>query len=414
MNFIFFILLYFLFIFGPVLNSLGVWADLILFLSIVIIILNFKKIHQLKGANFFYIFILLYFVVSIRSLFYDKINPLQWLAFVFRPIRILLTLFAGFIIVLITEKKMKEDLLQNILKFIYLSIFLHGFIMILQFFNPDFKSFVYQYTTTGEFRSTFEFDFRMGGLSGSSGGAVLSVVQSIGILILPFLLRMTNSIFKKFVYIIYVVPIIFSIIISGRSGIYAIMIFLPISLVINYDILKTIRVTIISITIFLFIFLITYNNLNYFENSGFYYAFNRTFESFITYKEEQQIKEETTMALLDHIIFPDLFTLLWGSNDAVFNTQFDRNVDSDIGYIKSLFGFGFFGFLAYYSPVFYFLKYTYRNIDISLSFKLLFLLIVIMIFFELKESFLYVRMFWSIISLIIGYNFFISRKREIY
>jgi hypothetical protein len=69
----------------------------------------------------------------------------------------------------------------------------------------------------------------MGGLSGGSGGAILSVVQSLGVLIIPFLWKYSKNIFK-IVLVIGGIIIFASVLVCGRSGLWAIVLGLPVSL----------------------------------------------------------------------------------------------------------------------------------------------------------------------------------------
>ncbi len=392
-----------IFIFGPVLNKFGNWFDLIFIFSLIIFIYKFRFLQIIKVSPLYYFLLLflLYSFLSIKILFYTNINLFSWAINFIKPFRILFSLYAGFFLTNYLYKN-KYDF-YGILKVIYFSIILHSIIIIIQFFNIDFRDFIYSFTTTGEFRSTFEYEFRMGGLSGGSGGAVLSTVQSLGIILLPFLLFYSKFYFSKILFLFSSITILLSIILTGRSGIYCIIIFLPMSLYLIHGFFKTFQLSLIifSITIFSFLFI---NQL--LQNLGlteFYNSFYRTFDSFISLSETGKFENETVSVLKDYILFPDPTTFLFGSNDALLNSDVDRNLDSDIGYVRNIFSFGIFGFILYILPFIYLLVYSIKKIKFSIPHKVLFILLVIMAFFHAKESFLYVRMFWSIISLILGY-----------
>jgi hypothetical protein len=165
----------------------------------------------------------------------------------------------------------------------------------------------------------------------------------------------------------------------------------------------------ISISVFLFI-----NQL--LQSLGlteFYNSFYRTFDSFISLTETGKYENETVSILKDYILFPDLQTFLFGSNDALLNYDVDRNLDSDIGYVRNIFSFGIFGFILYILPFILLLIYSIKKIKLSMPHKLLFILLLIMAFFHSKESFLYVRMFWSIISLILGYILVDNKNKKV-
>lgn len=403
----------FLFIFGPVLNKVGSWLDLIFIFSIIITIVNIKKIKHLnqKPFNYFSILFLFYIIISIKIIFYPYITILNWSLNFLKPIRIVFTLYSGYFLAnyLFNEKYN----LYDILKFIYISIILHSFIIIAQFFNIDFRDLTYAYTTSGEFRSTFEYEFRMGGLSGGSGGAVLSTVQSLGIIILPFLLNYNSKIFTKVFFVLSSFVILLSIILTGRSGIYCILLFLPISLYLNYGVYKTIKYNFFILSFSIFAFLLINQLLQSLGFTEFYNSFYRTFDSFISLTETGKYENETVLILKDYILFPDLETFLFGSNDALLNYDVDRNLDSDIGYVRNIFSFGIFGFILYIMPFILLMIYSLKKMKFSIPHKLLFLLLLIMAFFHSKESFLYVRMFWSIISLILGFILVEIKKNKV-
>lgn len=393
----------FIFVFGPVLNKYGNWFDLIFIFTISIFIYKFKyiKIFNVVPFNYFYILILLYIIFSIKILFYLNITFLSWSMNFIKPFRILFSLYAGYFLALHLYKK-KYDI-YDILKSIYFIIIVHSIIIILQFFNLEFRDFIYAYTTTGEFRSTFEYEFRMGGLSGGSGGAVLSTVQSLGIIFLPFLFKLTTKKSSKTLFLISSIIILISIILTGRSGIYCIILFLPLTLYLIHGSVKTFKYSLIIFTISLFTFLFINQLLQSLGLTEFYNSFYRTFDSFISLSETGKFENETVSVLKEYILFPDLTTLLFGSNDALLNSDVDRNLNSDIGYVRNIFSFGIFGFILYILPFILLLSYTIKKIKHSIPHKALFILLLIMAFFHAKESFLYVRMFWSIISLILGY-----------
>ena len=408
---IFFVL--FLYIYGPVLNKIGSWADIIFIISILVSLFNVKKtrlIYQIP-LNYFFILILFYIFLSIKILFYPNITALNWSLNFLKPFRILFTLYSGYF--LSNYFYNKKYNFHEILKTIYWIIIIHSIIIIIQFFNIDFRDFIYSYTTTGEFRSTFEYEFRMGGLSGGSGGAVLSTVQSLGIIILPFILKLSNKIFTIFLFFIGSSLILLSIILTGRSGIYCILLFLPISLYLIHGGVKTMRYSLIIFSISISVFLFINQLLQSLGLTEFYNSFYRTFDSFISLTETGKYENETVSILKDYILFPDLQTFLFGSNDALLNYDVDRNLDSDIGYVRNIFSFGIFGFILYILPFILLLIYSIKKIKLSMPHKLLFILLLIMAFFHSKESFLYVRMFWSIISLILGYILVDNKNKKV-
>lgn len=397
------IVIFFIFIFGPLLNSIGSWADVIFIFSIFIFCINIDKLKQFKEYpyRYFYLLIFLFTVLSLRTLVYPSLTLEMFLLNFIKPFRVLFTLYAGYFIASYFYKKKFK--FSDLLYIIYISIILNSIIILFQFINIDFRDFIYSYTTTGEFRSTFEYDFRMGGLTGGSGGAILSTVQSLGIIITPFLLVLTRGLISRFLILIGTALILVSIILTGRSGIYCILLFLPFSLYYIYGLSKSLAIltylAFASIFLFLFVSQIVLSS----EDSDFYFSFYRTFDSFISLSESGKYENETVEVLKGHILFPDFLTLIFGSNEAMLNYGVERKIDSDIGYVRNIYSYGLFGIIIFLIPFVRLTYYVRSKMKISMSYKLLFILLVIMAFFHLKESYMYVRMFWSIISLILGF-----------
>lgn len=403
------IIILFIFIFGPVLNKYGGWFDFIFILSIIICFFNIHKFQRINSTPFlyFYSIIILYLVVSVRILFYPSITFSSWILNFLKPFRILFTLFAGYFITsYLLEKRYN---FFDFIIIIFIAILLHSIIIICQFINVDFRDFIYNYTTTGEFRSTFEYDFRMGGLSGGSGGSILSTVQSLGVILVPFLLKFSRSILSRIFIITGAMFIFFSIILTGRSGIYCMILFFPLSIYSVSGFTKTIKYSFSIFLFFIFLIFIINQLIIFFDFSDFYNSFYRTFDSFISLTETGRYENNTLLELKDYILFPDLQTLIIGSNDALLNFEFERNLDSDIGYVRNIFSYGLIGLILYVLPIFQLVLYSIKTINNKFSNKLLLILLLIMIFFHLKESYLYVRMFWSIISIILSFAF-INRK----
>lgn len=417
MNRIFQYILVFLFIFGSQVNKIGAWADIIFFTSLFIILLNIKDV-SFFASKFFTVFLLLVFLNSllvIRSLFYEEISVSIIVDVILKPVRILITLLGGFYLAKnISSKSLNTTHFeQQIVGLTFFAISTHAFVMILQFLSPSFKDQVYSIITNGEFRSSFEYDFRMGGLSGSTGGAVLSVVQSIGVLLFPFQIRNCRSLISKLLVIVCTFSILFSIIICGRSGIWAILLFMPLVLLMidNYNFSKWIKKIGISFGFLVIVFMSISLNQIVTNDSELFNSFTRTFDTFTQLQESGDFEDETINELFNHLILPSEISIwIVGDNDAYFNTQFDRNLDSDIGYIRNLWSFGILGTIVFVFPIMYVLVVLSISKSSSFFAKLVILVAAIMIFFHSKELFLYSRMLMSIFSLFLG-AFIVSERK---
>jgi hypothetical protein len=416
---VFIFILYFFYIFGPVFNSIGTWVDLIFFSSLIFIIIYLFHLNRMVFPKFLFLFLFIfvvYFFAFLISLFHKYIELSNLIDFFLKPIRIFVTIVGGYSLLIITQKKVSNFKLTDTLFYIYFTILFHAIIMILQFHFPDFKNFIYTYTMGSEPRSTFDYDFRMGGFSGSTGGAILSIVQSIGIIFIPILLKINKSIkIKVFLYFTSIL-ILYSVFICGRSGVWSMLIFTFLAIVfINTSSLsRQIWLSFKSALVIFFGILIILSLLQKLEvNSPLFYALNRTFDTFINYSESNNFEDETVVALSNHLILPNsLITLLIGNTEVLINTQFERNLESDIGYIRNLWGFGLFFSILYWLPIFYFLFLALFKKKKTFLVKVFILISSLIILFHAKEIAFYTRMLFSIYSLILA-AMYLSDKEPI-
>jgi len=322
-----------------------------------------------------------------------------------KPYRVIVIIMGGGALAKIFYYRSIKTFNHDILYYIFISITIHGIIMVFQILNPDFKDWVYGFTTSGQFRSKFDYNFRMGGLTQSSGGAVLSVVQSLGVLLTPFIWK-DAKIIKKFVLIVGCIIIVSSVLICGRSGFWAIIIGLPTILLWQSGIsfYKTIIKYPLFVSLFggtFYLILFYYGALH--EESKFYHSFGRTLDVFLEYFQGGKFSNPTVNELKSHIIFPtDIKTIMMGDGEHLLGKQFDRVLNSDIGYIKNIWAFGIIGSIIFWLPLLLLATSILRNqYSIPIS-KPLLMFIILMFVFHLKENFLYVRMFFSMISLMAG------------
>lgn len=413
---IFLFIISFLYIFGPVFRPIGNWFDIIFFISLILSLYGFFVL-RLKTPNYLFFFyglipVFIYAVISIAL--YRKYDTGEWIRYGLIPIRIFITLYGGYILIFILYRKYKDNYFKVVLQFIFLAILIHAIIMIYQLYNPQFKDWVYSYTALSDFRSSYDYNFRMGGLSGGSGGSILSVVQSLGIIIIPFLYKKMGHKWK--------IPILlggciifFSILICGRSGIWCILIFLPMT----FYLAKTKKRIgffvkyIFSIGIIVLIFIGT---IAFFDEiqvkSPTYYSLRRSLDSFLMYQQTDEFQVRTVEVVADMWFLPNPIVFIAGNAEHLVNTQFERTLSSDVGYIRNLWGFGIVFAFLYWLPIFKCLLLALKNRKKYLSAAILLSLTLIMLVFQAKESFFYVRMFFSIYCLIL-FSLYIDSKKTI-
>lgn len=416
LKFLIFLFIAFLYIFGPVFNPIGSWFDLVFFTSFLLCIYNFLFWKQtlLKYIKPFFVLFPLFVFALLVSMLTFEISFGHVFTLLMKPIRILITLFGGFLLVLLVKKTYGEQFFLKSLDFIFYSIGIHAIIMVIQFFNVDFKDFVYGYTTNGQFTS-FEYNFRMGGLSGFTGGSILSIVQSVGIIMLPFI--RDESFIKRLVRILFIIIIIGSILICGRSGILAIFIFLPIAYIsmnskFTLEFLMRISTIIFGFIGLLSILIIYISSLP--DDDPLSLALNRTLDTYITYNETGKLQDNTTAQLLDdHLIFPDRISILaYGQPENLVNFGVNRNLNSDVGYIRDIWSFGVLGAFIYISPLIWVLFTVFISRNQNNASKMVIVLSIIFFIFHFKEPFFYTRMLWSIYSMVIACHYIIEFKMK--
>jgi hypothetical protein len=397
----------FLYIFGPVFRPLGNYVDLIFFTSFGLIIYSRFKGMRIVPKYLMYftpLFVLFFYGAFLVSFKIDS-NIGIIMSLLLKPLRIIITIMGGFSLAFIMLKWNSKRFNQDALRYVFIAILIHAIIMLIQFNNPVFKDWIYSFTFRGEFRSSFDYNFRMGGLSGGSGGAVLSVVQSLGVLIIPFLWKHCKGSFK-IILVIAGIMIFASVLVCGRSGLWAIIFGLPLSFLwLNgFSYSKTlikIPFLIILFSGLYFLLLSYYGTID--KDTNIYLSLGRTLDIFINYFKGGDFHSPTVTVLKSHILFPtDIKNFLMGDGEHLLGKQFDMELTSDIGYVKNLWSFGFFGLMIYVIPLVALYRFVLKYIStISISKPLLFF-IFIMFVFHAKESFLYVRMYLSIISLLLG------------
>ena len=148
------------------------------------------------------------------------------------------------------------------------------------------------------------------------------------------------------------------------------------------------------------------------SKSPLYYALTRSLDTFLDARKSGSFDDNTTAALQEHIIFPnDVKTWVLGNPEHLVKTQFNRTLNSDIGYIRNIWSFGIFFSFSYWVPIIIFAIISFLLIRKYDSAKLVFVLSLLMLFFHAKENYLYVRMFLSVYSMVLFTLYFEVREK---
>lgn len=386
--------LWFVLIFGPVLDvGLGRLADTS-FLIAVLLTMRLAWVG-LKRIDLFMIACLsgVFFLSAATLAFSDLGQHLFALRAPLRPFRATIIYLAIVSLSEYTVTKLKSrnesriGVVLNALFLVYLTVVLHGAIMLLQFVSPDIRNFIYNLTFA---KNQLEFyqQFRMAGLSGG-GGAQVSAVQGMGTLIAIFVFS------RGFARgtVIFTLPILLgSIILSGRTGI---LVF-AISCVFGLFLLLSGRIKGISFGNFMSVLaamaLLSFFGgqvLSLFTGSDYFeIAFNRTFDTVINFFETRAFEDTTVNALSGMFILPESFLhIIFGQASYIENNTF-YGINTDIGYFRLIWAYGLLGLALH--VMFYggFLRISILNSGLSASYVYFCMVFIFLIFFlNTKEIF---------------------------
>lgn len=326
-----------------------------------------------------------------------------------RPLRTLITVGGIYAFLLIARSYQVRGLDVHVVESVYIAISAHSALMVLQFFFPEVRDFIYQYTFADQMLKWNQ-QFRMAGLS-MGGGAQISVFQAMGFLILPFVLVRSRSFGSTVLNCLAGAVIFLSIVFSGRSGLIAIVFFFPAALILaatsdraagQYRRLLLAGVASLSCLAAIALALSAVERIDTFVGSEFAdlyeVAVNRTFQTFLG-------EDETLTDLQEnHLFMPeDARTLVFGNPRLI---ELDQNNDfrilrSDSGYVRLLFGYGILGSIMNYAFYMVLLRHAWkRRQQHPVSSRVSMLLAVVILFFHIKEIFVFTRIGLSITCLL--------------
>lgn len=422
----------FLLIYAPLVNiGIGPFGDSLALICLFLIAWFFlrglnNKIIIFNEAKFLSAILILTMIYALFNSLFISSEPGSLQA-ALRPVRALITFLGIYAFLTLYVRYYSINFTNKLLEDIYLAIGLHATIMVLQFIWPEFRNFIYKYTFADQ---VIEFNkmFRMAGLT-NGGGAILSVFQSFGTVIFPFLILTQESLYKRIITLLLFVLIFISTILSGRSGVIVSVLFTPIVFYLAYCSNKGLGITkkakkAISVCLLLFIaaalifYSVNYTKTFLGDNKTAYFtlAVKRGFQTFNNFISNDSIKDETISYLWDeHLFLPNSVTQFLLGDVSILELD-RRGVDSDIGYVRFIFGYGVFGSLIQY--LFYIIIFIYainlHKINKDLSYLIILINFIILVF-HWKEVFVFARIGFSITSLLTISAFYYKRiyKSEI-
>lgn len=413
MKFLIFIFL-FNFIFGPRLKI----ADILLLTASIaslfaiynIFIVKRKIPKELAKIIVIFLFPLFYaFLIVGLNNFQDTTG----LELIFKTY---LYLFGSYFVITLYDYKYSQEGAEKLLKHIYYSGILNAILTLLIYFNNSFRNYmisILNYSSTQQ-RWAIEgrrvFDISMGG--GSSASTVFSIIFVIGIYVL-----FTNK--EKIINVIGLTVILGSIIVTGRSGLFIIILGAPIylSLITKKKFKKSfvgftnIKRIILIISILILLIVLTFQNdtLNKLNDSTIRWAF----ESFYNLGKGAGLSSASMNRVFDSMYFlpSEVMHLFFGNSNFGRSDSGLAYISSDVGYIRTIFGMGIIGLVVMYLPYLFILKYSFFRKN-KIHNSLLLYNVVIIFVINFKELHYMPRGGGSLLLLLLSINFMKTNLNE--
>lgn len=404
-----FFFLTFLIIYAPVLDiGIGALADLIVIISILLIIYyQFKKNKISIDKNVFSLLTILLFLFIYSlfiTLFFDMSEFENSSRGIFRTVKAIINILGCYALYKICRKKYQSYTQDILIIHVFYAVSFHALIMLIEFLSADVRNFIYSFTFAKYQLEHYQM-FRMAGLA-SAGGAQISAFQSMGFFIGLYLLYIRTV--SKIYLLLGLLLILISTLLSGRTGLFTILVFTPLFclwlsvLSGKKAVLKTgatmVAFVVLVILVFEFIHGNDFFGLRYLE-----VIFNRTFDSFINYSSSEGLHDDTLDVLAKMWFVPNEFTTFIFGKIHILGVGV-REIQSDIGYVRFLWGYGLIGSLIIYCFYFMLVYFVYSAPTLTKDLKrksLVYFSIFLIFFFHSKEEFMFVRHGLSIVMLLV-------------
>ena len=406
LNVLLFLSIY-LFIFSPRLNIGPFGHTGYIIVSVIFILAFFSKIELVDFTLIVSVLLFLFLATFhyLVSLYYSN-DPIFFISIQLSLISYLL--FGYFISKLLLAKTSIElgdaiFLIDKLIKFIAIAIFTNSTVILLEFLVPEIKLAIESVLINSSDANINYQDhsFRFRGFS-SSGGAGLSIVNTLGIIFFIFLLHKNRI--SRFAALVCGLVIVTSNIFTGRTGlIFSIVFFLLLLLCILSKVAQLgWRSTIRSVGSFLIVSTLILSTVNFdIDPEITKWAFE-----WANVTETGKVETSSTDDLLTMLYLPsDLSHLLVGVGFFEGNDRIYPRTDS--GYLKTLLSIGVPFSLILYGWIIFLLT---RLIKISKQYTLLvWSLLAFMMLVEIKEPFLYQNFSARVIFLLSGSALFLTQ-----
>ncbi len=392
----------FLFIFGWKVTPI---ADIILITSVLLFVYSF--FHGYVYADRVSIKVIVCLgLLSIYSLVIVISNGVFDVQVAMRSLRALINFMAALSLAGIYYEFFGQSYFTRIIRDIYLALVAHAGIMLAMFYSSPFREQVYQITSAHEYvnlATPFLDGLRICGLT--YGLSQTSVLQMLGLLMLPVVAKGCQSFMGMLAALMGAPLLVFSILISGRSGLMMCLFFIPLYLLgllffksSDQSGTKIAGNLLAHIFGLLFIGLLVWSGSDFLPKKFAEYSLNQAREIF----SALQLSGPTVDNISGMFFLPDSwFEVLFGSSN-LNHGGFER-VSSDVGWVKNIFAVGLVGSVLTLIPYILALIQAWRcrffNNEVAVMSFLVFLSALIL---NSKEMDLLTRNQWSVHALLLS------------
>ena len=345
--------------------------------------------------------------------------------YLLRGVRVLINFLGALALVALYERRFGLAAPAKLLIHTFIAISVSAVIILAEFTIPSFRASVYAVT-----QPSIDADnllYRMAGLTGGAGASG-SFLQFVGVLLGPGVWVHSRSPWRKAATLTFVILNLVACILTGRTGIYFALLFIPICILwigtksgrtertivrgSKGNVRGNILPTLVAISLVAAIVVAVWKPAaEYLRSDGLapalIRAYSRSAETLLNYRDTGTLHEQTIEALLStHLKSPhDPVTFLFG--DAQWTRE---TVRSDIGYVKMWFGLGLVGSLLIVGFYCMLIETAWRHRSAAPVLSITSILLsASLLIAHGKEPFLLVRFYFSV-SLILTFAILIQSR----
>lgn len=392
----------FLFIFGWKVTP---FADIILFISAFLVLYSFLHGYVYADRASIQVVICLG-ILSSYSLVIVLLHGALDVQVAMRSLRALINFLGALALAGIYYERFGRCFFNRIIRDIYLALVAHAGIMLAMFYSAPFRTMIYQATSAHDYvnlASPFLDGLRICGLT--YGLSQTSVLQMLGLLMLPVVARGCQTLTGKILSIIGAPLLVLSILISGRSGLMMSLFFVPVYLL-GLLLLKTgdhspARLAgklLTNVLVIVVICLLVWSSIGYLPQKFADYSLNHAQEIF----SALQLYGPTVENISEMFFLPDSWLEVFFGSSNLNHGDFE-SVQSDVGWVKTIFAVGLLGSILMLAPYILALIQAWRCRFFSQEITLMSLLVFVSaLLLNSKEMALLTRNQWSVQSLLLS------------